>query len=280
MFSSNPFSLTTNGFYCSGYFFDQEKDDVNHYDKNLSFLGYFLFHAGPDNVTTIKPQVMYRHQQLLSDDVDDEDLLDSVISPYKKKFLISKKDGHSKIDTARGPIDRRVRLSIGIAQKFFCLQDLLGFDKASKTLDWLLTKSITAIKDLVEETNQCSSSTITTDQSKVRFLESIKETSDDDKTCQNLKSCVDVKKKKMTQRCNKPRFQDSLARNQSRAEARARARERTKEKMRVKKTLVVPDSCESGCWGQIEPENIDYEERRWESIMDQETSKQSKDSTF
>ncbi|KFK41127.1 hypothetical protein AALP_AA2G089700 [Arabis alpina] len=61
-----------------------------------------------------------------------------------------KKDRHSKIHTAQGLRDRRVRLSIGIARQFFDLQDMLGFDKASKTLDWLLKKSRKAIKKVVQ----------------------------------------------------------------------------------------------------------------------------------
>ncbi|KAF8045839.1 hypothetical protein N665_4344s0001 [Sinapis alba] len=62
-----------------------------------------------------------------------------------------KKDRHSKIQTGQGLRDRRVRLSIGIARQFFDLQDMLGFDKASKTLDWLLKKSRRSIKELVQE---------------------------------------------------------------------------------------------------------------------------------
>ncbi|KAL1554790.1 TCP transcription factor [Salvia divinorum] len=62
----------------------------------------------------------------------------------------SKKDRHSKINTARGPRDRRMRLSLDIARRFFDLQDLLGFDKASKTVDWLLHSSSSAIRDLAK----------------------------------------------------------------------------------------------------------------------------------
>ncbi|PSS30571.1 Transcription factor CYCLOIDEA like [Actinidia chinensis var. chinensis] len=47
----------------------------------------------------------------------------SVLIPSKK---VGKKDRHSKIWTAQGPRDRRVRLSIEIARKFFDLQDILG----------------------------------------------------------------------------------------------------------------------------------------------------------
>lgn len=59
-----------------------------------------------------------------------------------------KKDRHSKITTAHGPRDRRMRLSLDVAREFFDLQDTLGFDKASKTVDWLLTKSRSAIREV------------------------------------------------------------------------------------------------------------------------------------
>ncbi|KAK6913471.1 Transcription factor TCP subgroup [Dillenia turbinata] len=69
-------------------------------------------------------------------------------SSKKIQAKTSSKDRHSKICTAKGPRDRRVRLSIGVARRFFDLQDMLGFDKASKTHDWLLSKSKKAIKEL------------------------------------------------------------------------------------------------------------------------------------
>jgi len=53
----------------------------------------------------------------------------------------TKKERHTQISTAQGLRDRRVRLSINIARDFFSFQDLLGFDKASKTLEWLLYMS-------------------------------------------------------------------------------------------------------------------------------------------
>jgi hypothetical protein len=31
-----------------------------------------------------------------------------------------------------------MRLSVGVAREFFALQDRLGFDKANKTVNWLL----------------------------------------------------------------------------------------------------------------------------------------------
>ncbi|KAF7005626.1 hypothetical protein CFC21_020736 [Triticum aestivum] len=61
-------------------------------------------------------------------------------------------DRHSKIRTAQGVRDRRMRLSVGVAREFFALQDLLGFDKASKTVEWLLTQSKPAIDRLADGT--------------------------------------------------------------------------------------------------------------------------------
>uniref|UniRef100_A0A0D9X849 TCP domain-containing protein n=1 Tax=Leersia perrieri TaxID=77586 RepID=A0A0D9X849_9ORYZ len=57
-------------------------------------------------------------------------------------------DRHSKIRTAQGVRDRRMRLSVGVARDFFALQDKLGFDKASKTVEWLLAQSRKAIDSL------------------------------------------------------------------------------------------------------------------------------------
>ncbi|KAL5201124.1 hypothetical protein ABZP36_035478 [Zizania latifolia] len=63
-------------------------------------------------------------------------------------------DRHSKIRTAQGVRDRRMRLSLDVARDFFALQDRLGFDKASKTVDWLLTQSKPAIDRLAESSSQ------------------------------------------------------------------------------------------------------------------------------
>lgn len=59
-----------------------------------------------------------------------------------------KKDRHSKITTANGcSRGRRMRLSLNVAKEFFELQDMLGHDKASKTVKWLLEKSENAINE-------------------------------------------------------------------------------------------------------------------------------------
>ncbi|GMH31064.1 hypothetical protein Nepgr_032907 [Nepenthes gracilis] len=48
------------------------------------------------------------------------------------------KDRHSKVWTAKGPRDRRVRLSVPTAIQFYDLQDRLGFDQPSKAVEWLI----------------------------------------------------------------------------------------------------------------------------------------------
>ena len=45
-----------------------------------------------------------------------------------------------------------MRLSLDVARDFFALQDQLGFDKASKTVEWLLTQSKPAIDRLADGT--------------------------------------------------------------------------------------------------------------------------------
>nr|XP_043616198.1 transcription factor CYCLOIDEA-like [Erigeron canadensis] len=230
MFSSSPFP----DFPLSPSFsFDYEKyyHCLNNNDPLFSGESFFQ-----DFVS--QPQRSSEDPVLLQSCEDHDDLLESVISScskLKKKpdQPSAKKDGHSKIYTARGPRDRRVRLSIEISRKFFCLQDLLGFDKASKTLDWLFNKSKNAIKELVEETNNhcaSSSSTSVSDQLKVNFLEAIKGGMNEEENNLGQKN-----KSVMRGFDGKKRKKENAARDQSRAMARARARERTREKMQNKK---------------------------------------------
>ncbi|EOA37882.1 hypothetical protein CARUB_v10009348mg [Capsella rubella] len=61
-----------------------------------------------------------------------------------------RKDRHSKVCTAKGPRDRRVRLSAPTAIQFYDVQDRLGFDRPSKAVDWLIKKAKSAIDDLAE----------------------------------------------------------------------------------------------------------------------------------
>ncbi|XP_009601065.1 transcription factor TCP12-like [Nicotiana tomentosiformis] len=135
------------------------------------------------------------------------------VSPSSKKRKLSakprrrtgKKDRHSKICTAQGVRDRRMRLSLQIARKFFDLQDMLGFDKASKTIEWLFSKSKNAIKELSRNIPQEINNSIG-DQNNIMSESHILE-------------CEDHRK---------------LRKMELKDKARAKARENTKEKMMIK----------------------------------------------
>lgn len=61
-----------------------------------------------------------------------------------------RKDRHSKVYTAKGPRDRRVRLSAHTAIQFYDVQDRLGYDRPSKAVDWLIKKAKNSIDMLAE----------------------------------------------------------------------------------------------------------------------------------
>lgn len=131
----------------------------------------------------------------------------------------AKKDRHSKIHTSQGLRDRRVRLSIEIARKFFDLQDMLGFDKASNTLEWLFNKSKEAIEELTISKNPSAN---------VDDYDANDDVNNDDdsfssSSCEDM---IDNKERKM-----KRVVKETSKMKDLRGKARARARERTNEKM-------------------------------------------------
>lgn len=136
----------------------------------------------------------------------------------------SKKDRHSKIYTSQGLRDRRVRLSIEIARKFFDLQDMLGFDKASNTLDWLFSKSKKAIQELElaaaaeaqRGNNKKKKSSSNNNNSNNKSFSSSSEEYEEEVVSDSGEKLV-VRRPEMMERAKK----------ESREKARARARERT-----------------------------------------------------
>lgn len=145
----------------------------------------------------------------------------------------TKKDRHRKIYTAKGPRDRRMRLSLDVARKFFDLQDLLAFDKASTTVQWLLNKSKGAIKEHMAASKAKASAS----------------------KCEELISAVSHENKrespsappKVSKRTRNMRSRTSVkpkVARECRDKARARARERTLEK--TKKMMMIQ------CGGQDE----------------------------
>jgi hypothetical protein len=143
----------------------------------------------------------------------------------------ARKDRHSKICTAGGMRDRRMRLSLDVARKFFSLQDMLGFDKASKTVQWLLNMSKGAIREVM--TDQASSDCEEDGSSSLSVVDG-----------KQKPPAPEVGGKKSATRARRtpanPKPQRKLASahatpdKESRTKARERARERTKEKNRMK----------------------------------------------
>ncbi|KAH7845403.1 hypothetical protein Vadar_001596 [Vaccinium darrowii] len=162
-----------------------------------------------------------------------------------------KKVTHRKIYTAQGLRDRRVRLSIEIARKFFDLQDMLGFQKASKTIDWLLANSKKEIKDLMNKVKNCSSTT-TAGGGGVKSS-SLSSASQGEVVAGTYNIGVVSKMKKLKSVCKgkKVKLQKDratldhlLVSREARARARARARERTREKIlrsKLKTSPIVSD---------------------------------------
>lgn len=142
----------------------------------------------------------------------------SPAAPPQRRRRAGKKDRHSKICTAQGIRDRRMRLSLQVARKFFDLQDMLGYDKASKTIEWLFTQSKSAIKELVEELRSSPP-----DVKSESFLSECEEASGIEEINSGLAQ--------IPMEVAKP----SSSKRESREKARARARCRTREKMMVKR---------------------------------------------
>ncbi|GMH01854.1 hypothetical protein Nepgr_003693 [Nepenthes gracilis] len=152
--------------------------------------------------------------------------------PGSTRRRTGKKDRHSKIYTAQGPRDRRMRLSLQIARKFFDLQDMLGFDKASKTIEWLFTKSKAAIKELTASLPQkknTSSGSVSSAASEC-MAKDMEESRNDPWEQQGQE---DAKRRNKNTRKGASHHHPSIAR-ESRDKARARARQRTREKMLLK----------------------------------------------
>lgn len=131
-----------------------------------------------------------------------------------------KKDRHSKIVTANGSSrGRRMRLSIDVAKDFFALQDMLEFDKASKTVEWLIKNSENAIKEVkkkwVIRTKHSHSPSSTSVLSAVDELE------------------VTRKEKMIREKGSQKLAALHPLTRESREKARAGARERTQEKKRL-----------------------------------------------
>lgn len=152
-----------------------------------------------------------------------------ISTPDRKRSC--KRDRHSKINTAKGPRDRRMRLSLEVAKEFFGLQDMLGYEKASKTVEWLLIQARTEIKKLVKSfpgrTNySCSTGASSTSECEVisGILNSGTHKRNKAKETDISLLAKEKKIKQLRKRAFCPLAKDL------RAKARERARARTREK--------------------------------------------------
>ncbi|KAM1938170.1 hypothetical protein FF1_015802 [Malus domestica] len=173
--------------------------------------------------------------------------------PQIPRRRTSKRDRHSKINTARGPRDRRMRLSLEVARKFFGLQDVLEFDKASKTVEWLLIQSEPEIKKLSRDHHRkfnyknmvrCAKTTSPATSESCEMLSGVDEAptninisnggNDDNDKVRSSGIKPSAKERKIVHRQSRKGAFHPLAKA-SREKARARARERTREKMQRSK---------------------------------------------
>ncbi|KAK4367672.1 hypothetical protein RND71_011464 [Anisodus tanguticus] len=179
--------------------------------------------------------LLHQHQDQLSTHflapnahlIDNSSSMDRPLNKLRKPV---KKDRHSKILTSQGHRDRRVRMSIGVARKFFDLQDMLGVDKPSKTLDWLFTKSKLAIEELTDQNAKIKSTT-----------PSINSECEDDLVVTAAAAASKQVKE-----------EEAITARESRAKARARARERTIKKF----------------WTQIEAKSNSRDQTKMEQIKE------------
>ena len=173
-----------------------------------------------------------------------------------------KRDQRVKINTARGPRERRMRLSIKVAPDFFKLQDLLGCDTASKTLEWLLINSKDEIKKLETEKKHSFSVGVksASSTSKCQTVSGINPVAINDRDQQDsvLEEKTSTKEKKIRQSVLRKSAFHPLAR-ESRKKARERARERARVKMRSRvdesKLSEVASNCnlsQLGSWSKFE----------------------------
>ncbi|KAK1307911.1 Transcription factor TCP2 [Acorus calamus] len=137
------------------------------------------------------------------------------------------KDRHSKVLTAKGLRDRRVRLSVSTAIQFYDLQDRLGYDQPSKAVEWL----ITAAADAIAELPSLDASSFPTAASLTRAQQQLKE--DDSPFDQQRQQNQHISLSKSACSSNSETSKGSvlsLSRSESRVKARERARERTSAK--------------------------------------------------
>ncbi|KAM0948924.1 putative transcription factor TCP family [Dioscorea sansibarensis] len=196
----------------------------------------------PPNTTIPTPTLAPTTHNL---QLNKEEAINVGVSSKIRRSRSPRKDRHSKIFTAQGPRDRRMRLSLEVARRFFDLQDMLAFDKPSKTVQWLLNKAKSAIKEVASiskpnctqfsgdgsislKSTESSASDIedvsTISEQKAKLITSMSNTQEKER-----KPAAKAKREVVHSMRRRATVDPMLAR-ECRAKKRARARERTKQK--------------------------------------------------
>uniref|UniRef100_A0A0E0E7I5 TCP domain-containing protein n=1 Tax=Oryza meridionalis TaxID=40149 RepID=A0A0E0E7I5_9ORYZ len=95
-----------------------------------------------------EPDAKRHHHQLLPWPQPQQQQQHPASRIYRVSRASGGKDRHSKVYTAKGIRDRRVRLSVSTAIQFYDLQDRLGYDQPSKAIEWLIKAAAAAIDKL------------------------------------------------------------------------------------------------------------------------------------
>ncbi|XP_013585315.1 transcription factor TCP18-like [Brassica napus] len=207
----------------------------------------------PLNNTIDESQLIEPSETITTHNEDSQRISTTQDPKMKNAKKPSRTDRHSKIKTAKGTRDRRMRLSLDVAKELFGLQDMLGFDKASKTVEWLLTQAKPEIIKIANSlSNQFKHGGFSSgDDSQTRPALGSTETSSDlcefasvwtvEDRCSNTsmtENKVDGRtmrgKRKMSQRT--PILKEMS--KDARAKARERAKDRTMEKIMKRRPQV------------------------------------------
>ncbi|MBA0564194.1 hypothetical protein Golob_009149, partial [Gossypium lobatum] len=149
----------------------------------------------------------------------------------QQKRSSSKRDRHSKINTANGPRDRRMRLSLNVAREFFGLQDMLGYDKASRTVEWLLIQARHEIMKLARTrvSHNNNNSVAAAAAAEAAAVAKSPSSTSEGEVVSALEGTIS-KGKPTEKRVKKTTFQSHPLARDLREKARARAKARTKAK--------------------------------------------------
>ena len=244
-YGNEPISYYDPSFYYTRPFsIDSESNPTSKQENNpdLPPLSFFHFPSPPfeDAQIFLEQHHDFLLHKPLPQDPEPQPVSIALETSAKKSNQIprkrlGKRDRHSKINTARGLRDRRMRLSLDVAKSFFGLQDMLGFEKASKTVEWLMNQAKVEINRLAKEKRKqkknvhhsCSSAGSECEEG-VSSVDEVVVSRDEEQAGEEREEKVTKRRVKLSRKIS---AFHPLAK-ECRERARERARERTREKIR------------------------------------------------